>query len=160
MGPIGPSLGAEDCLPEDWASLAVAHVGGDWKIVKGSEWVLDFGANQTAANQALAIIQHYRFDQICYVKRPNPQMTYWKRGGHVPGGSMGGEDCIGLNPNTASVAHLSGDWKVVDGSNWLLDFGSDKPAADQALAVIQTYHLNRQCFVARPNPPMSYWLAQ
>lgn len=128
--------------------------------MNGSEWVLSFGNNQSAANQALSIAQHYHFDQICYVQRPNASMTYWKHNGHVPGGSMGGEDCIGLNPNTVSVSHVGGAWKVVDGSNWLLDYGSNQGAANQALAVIQTYHLNRQCFVARPNPPMQYWLAQ
>ena len=153
-------MGSEDCLPEQWASLAVAHVGGDWKIVNGSEWVLDFGGNRPAADRSLDIIQHYRFDQICYVKRPNPSMTYWKRSGHVPSGNMAGQDCIDFNPHTASVAHAGGAWKVVDGTMWLLDYGSNKPAADQALAVIQTYNLNRQCFVARPNPPMSYYLAQ
>lgn len=156
----GPVMGAEDCLPEPWAQLQVAHAGGAWKIVNGSEWVLDFGSNQMAANQALGIIQHYKFDHICYVKRPHPPMTYWTRSGMVPSGNMGGEDCVNNNPDTTTVDHVGGAWKVVDGSHWMLDYGSDKPAAEQALAVIKHYNLNRQCFVARPNPPMTYWLAQ
>jgi hypothetical protein len=73
---------------------------------------------------------------------------------------MGGEDCIGLNPATVSVAHVGGAWKVVDGSSWLLDYGSDQGAADHALAVIRNYRLNRQCFVVRPHASMMYWLAQ
>jgi hypothetical protein len=159
-GRHGGMLGSEDCLPEPWASLAVAHVGGDWKIVNGSEWVLDFGSNKTAADRSLDIIRHYRFDQICYVQRPNAAMTYWKRNGQVPSGNMPDEDCVNFNPHTASAAHVGGAWKVVDGSVWLLDYGSNEAAADQALAVIQNYNLNRQCFVARPNPPMQYYLSQ
>ena len=151
---------AEDCLPEDWSSLAVAHAGGAWKIINGSEWVLDFGMNKPAADRSLAIIQHYRFDHICYVKRPGPAMTYWTRNGHVPSGGLPGDDCIALNPMTTHAAFVSGRWKVVDGSNWLLDYGSDGAAAHQAEAVIHNYNLNRQCFVARPNPPMQYWLSQ
>jgi hypothetical protein len=46
----------------------------------------------------------------------------------------------------------------VDGANWLLDFGGDQSAAQQAADTIHHYHMNRQCFVARPNPPMQYWL--
>jgi hypothetical protein len=56
--------------------------------------------------------------------------------------------------------NLHGSWKVVDGSNWLLDYGANRASADQAVAVIQHYNLNRQCFVGRPNAPMQYWLAR
>ena len=87
-------------------------------------------------------------------------MMYWKTGNHVPSGNTPGQDCIGLNPHTASVAHVGGAWKVVDGGSWLLDYGSQHAVADKALAVIQTYNLNRQCFIVRPNASMMYWLSQ
>lgn len=156
----GASMGPEDCLPEPTGQLQVAHVGGDWKIVRGSEWVLSFGANQAAANQSLSIIQHFGFNQICYVQRPHASMTYWKRNGDVPGGSTPGEDCIAFHPHQVAAAHVGGEWKVVDGSMWMLSYGTNQTAAEQAAAVIKHYHLNRQCFVARPNPPMEYWLSE
>ena len=154
------SMGPEDCLPEPWQQLQVAFQGGAWKIVRGNEWVLSFGANKAAADQSLAIILHYRFDQICYVQRPHPPMTYWKRGGSVPGGSTPGEDCIAFHPHQVDASYVGGAWKVVQGSMWMLDYGSNKAGAEQAAAVIKNYHLNRQCFVARPNPPMEYWLSE
>ena len=158
--PPGPSLGAEDCISFDPSQVTASYTGGDWKVVQGSMWMLDYGSNSSAANHAADVIHHYHFTQQCFVKRPNASMMYWKSGNIVRTGDMPGEDCIGLNPNNASVSHVGGAWKVVDGSNWLLDYGSDHGADDQALAVIQTYHLNRQCFVQRPNAPMQYWLAQ
>jgi hypothetical protein len=156
----GPSLGPEDCISFDPSAVTAAHVGGAWKVVQGSMWMLDYGSNAVAAHRAADTIHHYHFDQQCFVRRPNASMMYWKTGGHVASGNMFGEDCIGLNPMNVSVAHAGGAWKVVDGGNWLLDYGSDHAAADQALAVIQTYHLNRQCFIVRPNASMQYWLAQ
>ena len=156
----GAPMGPEDCLPEPWQNLQVAHVGGEWKIVNGNEWVLSFGANKPAADQSLSIIQHYRFDRICYVQRPHPPMTYWTRGNDVPGGSTPGEDCIAFHPHQVAAAHVGGEWKVVDGSMWMLSYGSNQAGAEQAAAVIKHYHLNRQCFVARPNPPMEYWLSE
>ena len=158
--PPGPSLGAEDCIGFDPNHVTASYTGGAWKVVQGSMWMLDYGSNSSAANRAADVIHHYHFTQQCFVKRPNASMMYWKSGNIVRTGSMPGEDCIGLNPNNASVSHVGGAWKVVDGSNWLLDYGSDHGAADQALAVIQNYHLNRQCFVQRPNASMQYWLAQ
>jgi hypothetical protein len=160
MGMGGAPMGPQDCLPEPYQNLQVAHVGGEWKIVNGNEWVLSFGANKQAADQSLSIIQHYRFDQICYVQRPHPSMTYWTRGNDVPGGSTPGEDCIAFHPHQVAAAHVGGEWKVVDGAMWMLSYGSNQAGADQAVAVIKHYHLNRQCFVARPNPPMEYWLSE
>jgi hypothetical protein len=154
------AMGPEDCMPEPWQQLQVAHTGGEWKIVRGSEWVLSFGANKAAADQSLSIIQHYRFDQMCSVQRPHPSMTYWKRGMDVPGGSTPGEDCIAFHPHQVAAAHVGGEWKVVDGSMWMLSYGNNEAAAEQAASVIKHYHLNRQCFVARPNPPMQYWLSE
>jgi len=158
--PPGPSLGAEDCIGFDPTAVTASFVGGDWKVVQGSMWILDYGADSGAAHHAAGVIHHYHFDQQCFVKRPNAAMMYWKTGNHVPHGNTPGEDCIGLNPMNVSVANAGGSWKVVDGSNWLLDYGPDHGAADKAVAVIQTYNLNRQCFIVRPNASMQYWLSQ
>ena len=100
------------------------------------------------------------FDQQCFVKRPNAAMMYWKVGNHVPSNPTPGQDCVGNNPASTSVQNVGGAWKVVDGSHWMLDFGPDQAAANQALAVIKKYHLNRQCFIQRPNAQMTYWLSE
>jgi hypothetical protein len=140
--------------------VTASYVGGAWKVVQGSMWMLDYGSNAGAAHHAADTIQHYGFNQQCFVKRPNASMMYWKSGNHVPSGGMSGEDCIGVNPAHVQVQNAGGAWKVVDGGNWLLDYGPDHEAAQQAVAVIQAYNLNRQCFIARPNAPMQYWLSQ
>ncbi len=158
--PMIPQMGPEDCIGFNPSQVEAKHVSGNWKVVQGSMWMLDFGDNKAGAVRAAQIIHNYGFDQQCFVKRPHAAMMYWKSGGHVPSGSMSGQDCVNNNPATAGVEQLNGSWKVVDGSHWMLDFGGDKAAAEQALSVIKNYHLNRQCFVARPNPPMSYWLAE
>ena len=79
----------------------------------------------------------------------------WGPGG---GGGMGEEDCISFNPDTTHVAFVSGRWKIVDGDHWILDFGGNAAEANQAMAIIQYYHFNKQCFVGRPDPGMTYWL--
>ena len=153
-------MGPEDCISFNPSAVTAAIAGGNWKVVQGSMWMLDYGSNMMAAQRAAGAIHHYNFDQQCFVKRPNASMMYWKTGNHIPSSGMPGEDCIGVNPVNASVTFVGGAWKVVDGSHWLLDYGSDQAAANQALAVIRNYHLNRQCFIVRPNASMQYWLAQ
>jgi hypothetical protein len=151
---------AEDCVGVNPGAVQAAFVGGAWKVVDGGSWLLDYGGNAAAAHHAADVIHHYHFDQQCFVKRPNASMMYWKTGDHVPSGNTPGQDCIGLNPATTHAEFAGGAWKVVDGGNWLLDYGSDHGAALHAAGVIHNYNLNRQCFIERPHAPMMYWLSQ
>jgi hypothetical protein len=68
------------------------------------------------------------------------------------------EDCVGFNPATATVTKINNRWKIVDGSHWMFDFGTNKAAADKSLAVIKFYKMNRSCFVGRPDPSFTYLL--
>ncbi|MDH5410309.1 MAG: hypothetical protein OEY16_02890 [Alphaproteobacteria bacterium] len=76
-----------------------------------------------------------------------------------PQPTMAREDCIAFNTNQVAVKQAQGRWKVAAGNMWLMDFGTNKPKAEQALRTIRQYRLNKQCFVGRPNPPMQYYLS-
>jgi hypothetical protein len=67
-------------------------------------------------------------------------------------------DFIPFNPETARILRVHGRWKIAVGNMWLLDFGSSRSEAMQALNVIQHYGMNIQCFVGRPNPTMEFYL--
>src|SRR5262245_6394279 len=71
-------LPGEDCIPFDPANLAVVEIGGRWKVVEGTHWLLDFGPGQGNATAALYFLRKYGFNQICFVGRPDPSMTYFK----------------------------------------------------------------------------------
>ena len=151
---------AEDCIGLNWNNVQAQHVGGEWKVVDGSHWILSFGSRAAAAQRAANTIRHYRFTHTCYIGRPNASMTYWKRGSGVPSGGMPGDDCNNNNPDTTEARWAGGAWKLVDGSHWLLHFGGNEAEARKAEEVVRHYRLNRQCFVERPNPGMSYWLSE
>ena len=71
----------EDCISFDRSNLAVVEIGGRWKVVEGTHWLLDFGPGQGNAVAALHFIRKYKFDQICFVGRPDPSMVYFKTSG-------------------------------------------------------------------------------
>ena len=68
------------------------------------------------------------------------------------------EDCVVFNPQATTVKQINNSWKIVDGSHWMFDFGNNAGEARQALAIIKHYHMNKSCFVGRPNPSFSYLL--
>ena len=75
----GGSLAGEDCIGFDPAQLAVIEVGGRWKVAEGAHWLLDFGPGHGNAVAALHFIRKHRFNEMCFVGRPGPAMTYFKR---------------------------------------------------------------------------------
>jgi hypothetical protein len=74
-------LAGEDAIAFDRSNLAVVQIGGRWKVVEGTHWLLDFGPGQGNAIAALHFLRKYRFDEICFVGRPDPSMTYFKTHG-------------------------------------------------------------------------------
>lgn len=73
------SMPGEDCIAFDPAQLAVIEVGGRWKVAEGAHWLLDFGPGHGNAVAALHFIRKHRFNEMCFVGRPGPSMTYFKR---------------------------------------------------------------------------------
>ena len=76
--PQGPMRG-EDCIGFDPADLDVREVDGSWKLIEGSMWLMDFGNNSEEAWLTLAAIQRYGFTHQCFVGRPDPSFTYWRK---------------------------------------------------------------------------------
>lgn len=76
--PTGPMRG-EDAVGFDPARLEVKEFSGRWKIVEGSHWIMDFEGKKDEADLALAIIRKHGFTQQCFVGRPDPSMTYFRK---------------------------------------------------------------------------------
>jgi hypothetical protein len=67
------------------------------------------------------------------------------------------EDCINVNYVTVSTLNSNGKWIVVSGSSYLLNFENNEAGANLAVNIIKFYGMDKMCFVARPNPPMTYF---
>lgn len=119
--------------------------------------MLFFGPNQSEAQTSLNIIQFYHMNNQCFVGRPDPSLEYWLVNNDSPVGPFAGEDCIGFNHNNVEVINVSGSWKIVEGSHWILDFAASEDEARKSLEVIQHYAFDDICFVGRPDASMIYF---
>lgn len=151
---------AEDCVSFDPTMIDVTYHSGRWKIAEGSHWIFDFGYGWSGwqeANQSLNILQHYGADQSCFVGRPNPSLTYLLADSAAPQGPFPGEDCISFRRDQLEIRReTSNKWLLTDGRSRMKVF----PTADEAYRsedIIQHYGFNRQCFVGRPGPSLSYF---
>jgi hypothetical protein len=146
----------EDCVGFNPATTTVSQINGRWKIVDGSHWLFDFGSNESEAQQALSVIQHYGMNQSCFVGRPGPSFKYLLVNEAAPMGAMPDEDCVSFNPETSVVSQINGRWKIVDGHHWVFDFDHQEDEARQSLDIIQAHGFNQSCFVGRPDPSFTY----
>ncbi len=153
--PSGSTPG-EDCVRFNPQTTEVRQIQGRWKIVDGNHWIFDFGADNGAASKALGIIRYYRMNEVCYVGRPKPSLTYLLVAGRPPSGAMNGEDCVGFDPTTSAVRNVQGRWKIDDRGQWVFDFGARQQEAQQALEIIHRHAFARSCYVGRPNPSFEY----
>lgn len=142
---------SEDCLPVNYSTAKVKYTDPWWRI--GGHLISD---NKAAADRALSIVKHYKLDEICYVDRPQPPMTYWLTNNQSPTGSFSGEDCIIFIPSTLQVKQKDPNWLVQSSSSSMLVFDNEQSAKD-AINIIKYYGFDRQCYVDRPNSPMKYF---
>lgn len=153
----------EDCIPHNLANLRLMSRGWwfwrRWWIVDGSSQLFYFSFSRSEAQQALDIINQFGFTSTCYIGRPDASMQYLRTGTTVPSGPHGSLDCIGFNRATLRIESAGGgQWRLTDGTSRLLVF-PDQAEAQEAVARITQYRLNRQCFVGRPDPSFTFWLS-
>lgn len=146
----------EDCVSFDPADVRTDRRDGRWKIVSGRRFLFDFADARDEAQQALAVIRHYRANESCFVGRPDPSLSYLLSQGTAPEGKMKGEDCIAFDPSRIQVTEAQGRWKIAEGDHWILDFGQKPDEAREALAVIQKHDFRHVCYVGRPDPSFTY----
>lgn len=156
-GASNGGMSGEDCIAFDYRRARIQHINNRWKITVGRMWLKDFGSNRGKARQALRILRHYRMNKQCFVGRPNPSMEYYLTNDHGPVGSLPGEDCVRFNPARIQVSRINSRWKIVEGSHWIMDFGSKQGEARQALRILRHYRFTYSCFVGRPHPSMTYF---
>ncbi|MCE8439113.1 PASTA domain-containing protein [Rhodovulum sulfidophilum] len=158
----------EDCIRHNPGNIAAKQIGGRWKIVDGSHWMLDFGTDADSAKKVLAVLKAYGADRICYVSRPQPPMMYILNGDRAPirtpatrlqlmTAGLVREDCIGFDPATLDLESGGAGVTLVSDRGRMIRF-RNMDEAKKAMLVIRKHGFTRQCFVGRPNPEFKYFL--
>ena len=149
----------QDCIAVNPDNISIQQSGSDFLVVDGSVSLMVF-PELSEAQDAQDLIEHYGFNEMCFVGRPDPGMTYWLTdGGPMPAGSGSpvDEDCIAVDPYNVSIDQSGSDFLVVDGAVSLMVFPELAEAQD-AVERIEFFQLTDMCFVGRPDPGMTYWL--
>lgn len=148
-----------DCIGVDPGNVSIQQSGTDFTVVDGSTALMVF-PELSEAQDARDLVQHYGFNALCYVGRPDPDMTYWLNDNApmlADSGAPVAEDCIAVDPHNVTIEQSGSNYVVADGSTSLMAFPELTEAQD-AVELIEFYGFTNLCFVGRPDPGMQYWL--
>jgi hypothetical protein len=118
--------------------------------------LINFESDKLAAAKTVQVIRQYRFDEQCFIGRGKSKFTYWRVAGQFPKTAMAGSDCVEIQPDAITAQ----GGKVVAANRVIADFEGDTASASRAVQLLRSNKVNRQCFAARPNEKMVYWLAR
>lgn len=74
--PTASNLRGEDCINFNRFNLGIKYINNNWTITDGSHLLFAFKNRKDEAEQALKIINKYKFNQVCYIGRPNSSFQY------------------------------------------------------------------------------------
>jgi hypothetical protein len=146
-----------DCLSFDSSSLSVQQVGGNWTVVENDDQLLLNAPSERECERIIEVIQHYGLNQVCYIGRPNPSMTYFLVDGSAPEGRIPGDDVLNHNMYPYEVVEEDDRLTVTDGMSAMLSCSNYREAA-KALEVLRKYRFDKAGYVGRPDPSMEYFL--
>jgi hypothetical protein len=73
----GEKIGGVSCIAFHPTTAHLTHLGQDWAIVDGVTTVATFGVNKSKADATLGLVRTRRLTAKCYVRYPDPVMTFW-----------------------------------------------------------------------------------
>jgi hypothetical protein len=122
-----------------------------WQLVYGQH-VLARLANSRDARQALGIVQHYRFTELCRIGAPEPSFSFFLARGQAPRGQCFGVPLQAFKIESLGVEQVGQDWVVVAGQQPLVNFGTRRDDAQELLQVIARYHFDHIGRIGPPGP--------
>ncbi len=155
----------EDCIYFNPDAVSVSRQSGAWRLDERladgrTHQIITAGDTRAEADRTLALVRHYRLDQVCFVGRPNPSAMYFLSAGSAPAGAYGGEDCNPIDPAGSAVVKDRGTWKIVKdtpaGREAIMQFPNPGEAY-RTLDIWRQRDFRFSCYVGRPDPAVSYY---
>ena len=69
----------EDCVPFNPKTINATKKGKKWYLMDGNYSLFSFGNKEHEARGAVEVIKRHRFTRSCFVGRPDPSFSYFRR---------------------------------------------------------------------------------
>jgi hypothetical protein len=142
----------------DGRQVQLRRQEGAWSLAAGDFVLARFGSDEAAARQALQVLRHYHFTELCRVGRPAPVFSYYLVNGQAPRGLTFGLVGQAFQPDKLSVQPLGRQWALCEGDKVLVVLGESAADAHQLLAAVQRNRFDRLCRVGPAPEGMTFFV--
>ncbi|HVK16635.1 MAG TPA: hypothetical protein VM533_06775 [Fimbriiglobus sp.] len=149
----------EDLRPIDHPTVTIRQQSESWQLWAGRSLMRDFGPNRVAAEEALRTVRELRPTEWATVGAARPVVDYALTNGKPATWAPNPKWSVPVDLKSVRAMNVRGAWVVQDDANIILNFGTDRPGAEQAAAVARKYGFNRVGMVGFPTPAMAYFYA-
>jgi hypothetical protein len=150
----------EDKFPLDTALVSFKRINGSWQVWAGQRMLRDLGNDETGAKDVVRTLRDLRPTEWARIGSPRPVVEYGLINGRPPIVAAFPKMVVPVDMKSVRVESVRGAWCLRDDNSILFNFGSNRPDADQALAVIHKYGFNRVGLVGSPAvPAMAYFFS-
>lgn len=133
------------------------RVADGWVVRLAPGQVRGFGEDQRAANDLAITIRTMRVNQWGAIGTQRSVVEYGLLNAVAPPIRPPVKAAAPLDLLTVRAESTRGVWVVRDDAAILLNFGADRPGAEQAAAVAKRYGFNRVGFIGSPTPALAYF---
>lgn len=124
--------------------LTARRGGGDrWQVVNGFQVVREFASGQADAEEFVRLLRDLRPTAWAAVGTGRTVVEYGLRDDQAVVPAFSPKTAVTIDPGSVRAELVRGVWVIRDDDNILLNFGTSRDDADQAMAVIRKYGFNR-----------------
>jgi len=117
----------------------------------GRRTVIEF-PNRDEAGRGLEILEKFGMESYCTV---GAEFSYFKSGGSLPRGELGGEDCLSIQRDRLGYKVAGGRHLVMNGDASLIAMRTETQA-QRALAILRSLGATQMCYLGRRGPSLTY----
>ena len=140
-----------DQVPFNWQGARLHQVGDNWELVAQDVTIARFGLDEASAKEALALLRHYHFTQLCLVGGAEPCFSYLLVNGRLPRELRFGVGNIAFHAERVQVNHRGSAFVVEQDETCIHNFGPREDAARSLCEFIRQSNPDHLCWVG-PDP--------
>jgi hypothetical protein len=148
-----------DRMPFNWQRAQVRQLGDSWELAAQDVTITRFGLDEAGAREALGILRHYHFTDMCVVGGDDPCFSYLLVNGRLPRELRFGIPNIAFHPERVQVSCVKGEFVVEADSVCIHNFGPREAAARSLCEFVRQCNPDHLCWIgADPEHSMKFFV--
>jgi hypothetical protein len=147
-----------DRLPFNFQKAKLHQIGDHWELVAQDLTLARFGSDAKTAREAMAMLRHYHFTEMCLIGGDTPCFQFLLANGRMPRDVRFGISNIAFLPERVQVRQKAGEFTVEHEGVCLCNCGENESAAQALLTFIRQNNPDHLCWIgASPGQGMTFF---